>query len=139
MTRTRPRRPARTARTARAARTAAALAAVLGASGALHLVVPATYDAVVPRSMPGPARAWTLASGAAELVVAAALAAPATRRTGGALAAALFVAVFPANVSMALRAARSDRASTRRRLVTVLRLPLQVPLVTAALGVRRAS
>ena len=136
---TRPRRTSRPSRPARPDRTAAALAAVLGASGLLHLAVPATYDAVVPRSLPGRPRTWTLASGLAELVVAAALAAPGTRRTGGALAAALFVAVFPANVSMALRALRSDRASTRRRVVTVARLPLQVPLVTAALGVRRAS
>lgn len=135
--------PARTtsrpSRPSRPARTAAALAAVLGASGLLHLAVPATYDAVVPRSLPGRPRGWTLASGVAELVVAAALAAPGTRRTGGALAAALYVAVFPANVSMALRALRSDRASTRRRVATVARLPLQVPLVTAALGVRRDS
>ncbi|GAB2970013.1 DoxX family protein [Frigoribacterium salinisoli] len=132
-------RARRTPRPARAARTATALAVVLGASGLLHLAVPATYDAVVPRSLPGRPRPWTLASGVAELVVAAALAVPGTRRTGGALAAALFVAVFPANVSMALRALRSDRAGTRRRVVTVARLPLQVPLVTAALGVRRGS
>jgi len=136
---TRARRTPRPPHPARAARTAVALAAVLGASGLLHLAVPATYDAVVPRSLPGRPRPWTLASGAAELVVAGALAVPGTRRTGGALAAALFVAVFPANVSMALRALRSDRASTRRRVVTVARLPLQVPLVTAALGVRRGS
>ena len=43
------------------------------------------------------------------------------------------------NVSMALRALTSERATTVRRAVTLVRLPLQVPLVTRALGVHRAS
>ena len=141
--RPRPGRPGRTAaaRTehASAARTARLLAAALGGSGVLHLVAPATYDAVVPRSMPGPARFWTVSSGVAEIVVAAALASRPTRRVGGALAAALFVAVFPANVSMATRSLHSARASRVRRVVTLVRLPLQVPLVTRALLVRRAG
>jgi len=34
---------------------------------------------------------------------------------------------------------RSERATTVRRAVTIARLPLQVPLVTRALGVHRAS
>lgn len=122
-----------------ARRTALLLAAACGASGVLHLARPAVYDAVVPRSMPGPARLWTTSSGVAEVVVAGALLSTTTRRAGGALAAALFVAVFPANVSMALRSLRSSRAGTARRVVTVVRLPLQVPLVASALAVRRAS
>ena len=138
-------RPARTRRAsvraehASAVRTARVLAAVLGGSGVLHLVAPAAYDAVVPRSMPGPARLWTTSSGIAEVVVAAALASRPIRRVGGALAAALFVAVFPANVSMATRSLRSSRASGFRRVVTLVRLPLQLPLVTRALLVRRAG
>ncbi|NIJ04896.1 DoxX family protein [Frigoribacterium faeni] len=120
-------------------RTALLLAAACGVSGVLHLARPAVYDAVVPRSMPGPARFWTTSSGLAEVVVAGALASTATRRAGGLLAAALFVAVFPANVSMALRALGSGRAGTARRVVTAARLPLQVPLVAAALRVGRAS
>ena len=85
------------------------------------------------------ARPFPCALAVAEVVVAGALLSTATRRAGGALAAALFVAVFPANVSMALRALRSSRAGTARRVVTVVRLPLQVPLVASALAVRRAS
>jgi len=133
----RSRRALRTRRAARARRDARLLAALLGTLGVLHLVAPRVFDAVVPRSLPGSARAWTVLSGVAELVVARDLADPARRARGGALAAALLVAVFPANVSMTLRALRSPRASTRRRVVTVLRLPLQVPLVASALGVRR--
>lgn len=117
-------------------RPAAALAALLTTTGVLHLVRPAVFDAVVPRALPGPARFWTLASGVAELGVAAAVAVPRTRRRGGTAAAALFVGVFPANVQMALDC--SDR-STAVRAVAWCRLPLQVPLVLWALRVRNRA
>jgi uncharacterized membrane protein len=80
---------------------AATLAALLTTTGVAHLAVPAPFDAIVPRSLPGTPRFWTVASGVAELVVAAAVAAPRTRRLGAAAAAGLFVGVFPANVKMA--------------------------------------
>jgi uncharacterized membrane protein len=114
-------------------RPAAALTALLTTTGTLHLVRPAAFDAIVPRVLPGPARFWTLASGVAELALAAAVAVPRTRRTGAAAAAGLFVAVFPANVQMALD--WSDR-SAAARTVAWCRLPLQVPLVLWALRVR---
>lgn len=130
-------RALRSLRDTRARRDALLLAALLGTSGVLHLVTPRVFDGVVPRSLPGRARTWTVLSGVAELVVARDLVDPGRRARGGALAAALLVAVFPANVSMTLRALRSPRASTRRRVATVLRLPLQLPLVAGALRVRR--
>jgi uncharacterized membrane protein len=114
----------------------AALATMLTTTGALHLAVPAPFDAIVPRSLPGTPRFWTVASGIAELVVAAAVAAPRTRRLGATAAAALFVAVLPANVRMALD--WSDRPAVLRA-VAWGRLPLQVPLVAWALAVRRRS
>lgn len=46
---------------------ATALAALLTTTGVLHLVAPAPFDAIVPRSLPGTPRFWTLASGVAEL------------------------------------------------------------------------
>ncbi|ROQ40799.1 putative membrane protein [Frondihabitans sp. PhB188] len=119
-------------------RLAASLVALLGTSGTLHFARPQTFDGIVPRSLPGTARTWTHLSGAAELVCAAALAMPRTRRLGGVLTAALFVAVFPANVTMAVGALRSPRASNRRRAIAVVRLPLQVPLVVAALRAGRS-
>jgi len=123
----------------RARTTARALAAALGVSGVLHLVRPAVYDSIVPRVLPGPARAYTVVSGVAEIGIAAALLSRPTRRLGGTLAAALFVAVFPANVSMAGRSVRSGRASSVRTAIAIARLPLQWPLVSRALLVRRAS
>ncbi|HZG97660.1 MAG TPA: hypothetical protein VEY14_05290, partial [Nocardioidaceae bacterium] len=58
-------------------------AAVLAGAAVAHAVLPEVFDAMIPDRLPGPARAWTLASGAAELAVAAAVAAPRTRRAGG--------------------------------------------------------
>lgn len=118
-------------------RTAFILSTALAVSGALHFARPKTFDGIVPESLPGEPRTWTLVSGGAELACAAALAIPRTRSVGGILAAALFVAVFPANVKMARDALRSRRAAPRRKVIAVVRLPLQVPLVLLALQARR--
>jgi uncharacterized membrane protein len=113
---------------------ARSLAALLGTAGVFHFVTPSFFDAIVPRSLPGSARAWTHVSGVAELAVAGAVAHPRTRRGGAMAAAALFVAVFPANVQAAV-----DAEPGPERVVTLARLPLQVPLVLWALRVSRRS
>jgi uncharacterized membrane protein len=88
----------------------------------------------VPASLPGPARTWTYASGVAELAVAAALACPRTRRAGGLASAALLVAVFPADIKMAV----DWRCRPAwQRAIAYCRLPLQVPLVWWGLRVAR--
>lgn len=115
---------------------ALALAGLLATSGVTHFVVPKQYDAIVPRSLPGTARFWTYVSGAAELATAATIAYPKTRRLGGAAAAALFAAVFPANVKMAVDW-RNRPASARA--VAYGRLPLQAPLIWWAVRVARNS
>ena len=112
------------------------LAGMLTATGVLHFVAPAPFDAIVPHLLPGPRRRWTYLSGAAELAVAAAVTAPRTRRWGGLAAAALFVGVFPANVQMAL--AWRDR-SLPYRAAAWTRLPLQVPPIAWALRASRDS
>lgn len=113
------------------------LAALLLGSGTLHFVHPQPFDRIVPRALPGDARAYTYASGVAELAVGTALVVPRTRRLGGALAASLFVAVFPANVQMAVSWWRSDRMPNAAKAIAVARLPLQIPLVTEAVKVWR--
>ncbi|TCN57072.1 putative membrane protein [Rhodococcus sp. SMB37] len=115
------------------------LAALLAGAGVLHFVLPTPFDSIVPKQLPGEARHYTYASGVAELAVATTLAVPRTRRLGGTLAAALFVAVFPANVQMALSWLRSNRVSPAAKAVAVARLPLQIPLITEALKVRRTA
>ena len=112
-------------------RTARVLAAVLGGSGLLHLVRPRTYEWLVPPEL-GPARTWVLGSGVAEVVAGALLAVPRTRPAGGRLAAALFVAFVPAHLHT-FRVV--DRPATAA--AAAVRLPLQVPLIRAALKVAR--
>ncbi|NAZ83164.1 hypothetical protein GTR02_15190 [Kineococcus sp. R8] len=116
------------------------LTVLLGVAGAGHFLRPSPFDAVVPRALPGDARTWTLVSGVAELGLAAGLAVPATRRAAGWATAAFFVGVWPANGQQALdawrRRARSPRHA-RACALALARLPLQVPLVVAALRVAR--
>ncbi len=113
---------------------AVAMAAFLTGAGVTHFASPAFYDPLVPTQLPGSTRFWVLASGVAELGVAALVAVPRTRRFGGLAAVVLFVAVFPANVKMAVD--WSDR-SPRERAIAYGRLPLQIPLVLWARKVRR--
>ncbi len=116
-------------------RVALGLAALLTTTGVLHFVTPSPFRAIVPRSLPQPGLLVAV-SGGAELAVAGMLAVPRTRRFGGWSAAALFVAVFPANVSMAVWSTSRPRWY---RLLSWARLPLQIPLVTSALRVARGS
>lgn len=119
----------------RDSRLALALALLLGGVGTVHFAVPKFFDALIPRALPGSPRAWTYGSGVAELGCAAAVAVPRTRRIGATLTALLFIAVFPGNVKMAV-----DYHATRKplpmRVATLLRLPLQAPLVAWAWRVR---
>jgi uncharacterized membrane protein len=110
---------------------ARALLVLLGASGVLHLVRPRTYASLVPPEL-GPARPWVLGSGVAELCTAALLV-PATRRAGGWAAAVLLVGFVPAH----LHTFRVVRGRPGPTAVAAVRLPLQGPLVQAALRVAR--
>lgn len=121
-------------RTRRDRRTAHILAGLLGTAALLHAVRPEPFDSIVPATLPGEPRFWTYASGVAEGAVAAAIAYPPTRRSGGWAAVGLFGAVFPANVSMALR---WNRKPPVYRAIAWARLPLQVPLVLWALRIAR--
>ncbi|GAA4684496.1 DoxX family protein [Frondihabitans cladoniiphilus] len=112
---------------------------LLGGSGAIHLARPKTYEGIVPEVMPGSANAWVKVSGVAELGIAGLLLLPPTRKLGATLAALLLVAVFPANVKMARDFAADPTKSSAARAVSIARLPLQVPMVTRALRIRRAA
>jgi uncharacterized membrane protein len=111
------------------------LSGLLTVTGTLHFVVPKVFADIVPPQLPSPI-GLVYASGVAELVCAAGLAVPRTRRVAGWATAALFVAVFPGNIQMALDA--GDRSTTYQAL-TYARLPLQVPLVVWAVSVARAA
>ncbi len=111
------------------------LATVLASAGVAHFVIPDSYQRIVPRSL-GHARTLVAVSGVAEIVVALLVAWPRTRRLGGWLAAGLFVAVFPANVQMALDGGIAGEGfPLGSPVVAWARLPLQVPLVAWAVHV----
>ncbi|WP_064441988.1 DoxX family protein [Hoyosella altamirensis] len=115
------------------------LAVLLLGAGTMHFVTPKLFDAIVPKYLPGDARGYTYASGVAELAIGASLLDPRTRRTGATLAMLLFIAVFPANVQMAIDWLRSDKIPMAGKVGVVARLPLQIPMVTEAMKARRRS
>ena len=118
-------------------RDVAGLAALLAVSGVTHLVRPDVYEGMVPHAL-GHRRELVYASGVAELLCAAGLLVPRTRRVVGWASAGLLVAVFPANVQMTVdqgrRAGRTGAPAARATFVaTLARLPLQWPLIRSAL------
>jgi uncharacterized membrane protein len=109
------------------------LAGLLTVTGTTHFLAPRPYAQIIPEQLPSP-YGLVYASGVAELLCAAGLALPRTRRATAWLTAALFVAVFPANIKMALDS--TDR-SELYRLAVWARLPVQVPLVWWAVSIAR--
>ncbi len=114
------------------------LVAAFATSGVLHLARPGIFEPIVPRALPA-ARMIVLVSGVAEILCAAGLLVPRTRRAAGIASAGLLVAVLPANVTMSAQAKRRlDRTPddpTRKAffVATLARLPLQLPMIRAAL------
>ena len=114
-----------------------ALAGFLLVAGLAHFVIPRPYRHIVPRFLGDPSF-WVNVSGIGEIGCAALVACPRTRRLGACAAAVLFVAVFPANVQMALDGGLpGERFPWSSPAVAWLRLPLQVPLIGWALRVSR--
>jgi uncharacterized membrane protein len=99
-------------------------------------VAPRLFDDLVPEILPGTRRTWTYASGAVELLLAAAVAVPRTRGAGGLAAAGFFAGVLPAHFKMA-HDWRERPAALRAGAWA--RIPLQVPLVLWAVRVSRAA
>lgn len=112
------------------------LAAMLLSVGTLHFVAPKPFDGIIPVELPGSPRFYTYASGVAELGTAALLVAPKTRKLGATAAVALFIGVFPGNINM-VRLWWGKPWPLR--LVAIARLPLQFPMITEALKVRREA
>lgn len=109
------------------------LAASFVAAGSLHFLRPEMYERIIPDGLPAH-RELVLISGACEIVGAMLVVFPRTRRIGGLWLAATLVAVFPANVHMALQPERYDSIPTALLWV---RLPLQALLIWWALRVTR--
>ena len=79
-----------------------ALAAFFTFTGVMHFVIPKQYEATVPEYVPISPRGAVVYSGYAEIAGALAVIPPATRGLARWWLIALLVAVFPANVHMAV-------------------------------------
>ncbi len=115
------------------------LASLFTVSGTAHFVVPDAFARIVPPFL-GPPLPYVYVSGVAELACAVGLFARPSwmRECAGWASAALLVVVFPANVYMAIAAFTSTHGMAYR-VGTLARLPLQIPLVWAAVTVVRTA
>jgi uncharacterized membrane protein len=112
------------------------LAVMFASSGTVHLVRPQAFASIMPRAIPDRHhRNLIYLSGLFELVCAVGL----FRRKAWAAPASVAVlgAVFPANLQMALDAGSGrNPGPPDKRLLAWGRLPLQIPMVWAALQSR---
>lgn len=112
------------------------LAAAFATSGVVHLVRPSVFETIMPRALPARShRGLIYLSGVAELVCAVGL----VRRGRWAAAAStgVLLAVFPANLQMALDAGSGRHPGAMDSAAVAWgRLPLQAVMVWAALQAR---
>lgn len=101
----------------------------------LHVLLPKPFVKIIPKRLGAP-RFWNLAAAAAEGAAGGLLLTsdPEKQKVGGALATATFVAVYPANISMALQAGAPTNPAA---IAAWLRLPLQFPMIAS--GIRLAK
>jgi uncharacterized membrane protein len=104
-------------------------------AGALHFVRPRPYRAIVPDWVPAP-DAMVALSGAAEIAGGAGLMSARTRRLAGWWLVATLVAVFPANLHMALHPERYPQVPGGPRALWA-RLPFQGVFIAWVLGAAR--
>lgn len=105
----------------------AALAAFFGFTGTMHFVRPRFFEAIVPPAIEARKQEVVAISGAAEIAGAALVLHPASRRLGRWWLLALLLAVFPANVHMAVSPEQIRGLDMRKfpRWALWARLPLQ--------------
>lgn len=103
------------------------VAALFAFTGTMHFLRPHFFEAIVPPAIEARKREAVAVSGYAELVGAAMVLHPSTRRLGRWWLLALLVAVFPANIHMAVSPEQIRGLDMRRfpRWALCARLPLQ--------------
>ena len=114
-------------------RSTRALAAFFSFAGTMHFVRPRTYMAIMPDYLPAH-RELVYASGVAELAGGLGALSERTRGAAGWWLAATMVAVFPANLHMALHPERYRRIP---RALLYARLPVQAVFIVWALRATR--
>ncbi len=94
-------------------------------TGTLHFVAEKFFTAIVPKSLPNP-KLLVYVSGVAEFAGGLGVLIPGTRRLAGKGLLALLIAVFPANINMAVNA---DRFKQFPAWSLWARLPLQFLMI----------
>ena len=105
-------------------------------AGVMHFVKTDWYEAIVPSYLPAH-RELVYASGVAEIAGGLGVMHPRTRRFASLWSIATLVAVFPANVGMALEADRFEARVPGGRAALWARLPVQGLFVAWAWAARR--
>lgn len=106
-------------------------------AGVMHFLIPKVYARIVPPYVPGSPEAIVYASGVAEIAGGVGLMAGPTRRLAGWWLIATLLAVFPANVHMALNADDYPEVPGGQTALWA-RLPLQAIFITwVAAAMRR--
>jgi uncharacterized membrane protein len=105
----------------------AALAAFFAFTGAMHFLRPRFFEAIVPPAIAEQKKEAVAVSGVAEIAGAALVLHPASRRLGRWWLLALLLAVFPANIHMAVSPEQIKGLDMRKfpRWALWARLPLQ--------------
>ncbi|HYI80862.1 MAG TPA: hypothetical protein VEW67_08385 [Thermoleophilaceae bacterium] len=103
-------------------------------AGLMHFAIPRTYESIVPDALPAK-RALVYASGVAEIAGGVGVLHPRTRQAASLWSVATLLAVFPANVHMALHPERYPVPGGRAALLA--RLPLQALAIAWAHAARR--
>jgi uncharacterized membrane protein len=106
-------------------------------AGLMHFLKTEWYEAIVPPSLPSP-RGVVYASGLAEIAGGLGVMHSRTRMAAALWSIATLVAVFPANVNMAVNAERFERNVPGGRAALWARLPLQAVFIAWAWAARRA-
>jgi uncharacterized membrane protein len=117
-------------------KTAYRVAAMLMGVGTVHFLAPKPFDTIVPAELPGSARFYTYASGVVEIATGALLVPRRTRRLAALAAVLLYIGVFPANINQ-VRLFWDKPWPVR--ILSLARLPLQIPMITTALKIWRNS
>ena len=102
-------------------------------AGVMHFVIPRQYEAIVPDYLPAH-KELVQASGVAEIACGLGVMHPRTRRVASWWSVATLVAVFPANIHMALH---PDKYRQVPRMALYLRLPVQCLFIAWAMAAGR--
>jgi uncharacterized membrane protein len=105
-------------------------------AGIMHFVIPRQYQAIVPDYLPAKSE-LVVASGVAEIAGGLGVMHPRSRRVASWWSVATLIAVFPANVHMALNPDRYKVPGGRTALYA--RLPVQLVFIAWALAAGRRA